>query len=305
MGDRSKKFRHVIEYGCVRLLYGFFGLLPYPLASDIGGALGRVAGKLLKRASATADENLKRAFPDKTEAERLRVIKGMWDNLGRVFAEYPHLKKMPDYEGVITFDNDALIQSCLAENRPIILLTGHLANWEAIGVAMRIKGISGEVFNRRPNNPMIADFLGSVREEATGFHLISKSRQGAVRAAKSLKAGKNIAFLVDQKFNEGEAIAFFGHEAMSVTYPMALAIKNNSLILPGRMIRKGRCNFTFATDKILAVTDGQEHTKTPADLMVEMHGLLEKWITEHPEQWLWIHKRWDSKRLKGKEGEEQ
>lgn len=280
-----KKFRYIIEAALVKSLIGLFRIMPIDMASGIGGFIGRSAGSILSGASRKAMRNLRLALPGKTDREYDIIIRGMWDNLGRVFAEYPHLEKIANTR-MISEGADYLKNLSLNDS-PAILFTGHLANWETAAAYAHKIGIDLDLIYRAPNNHYVDDTLQTCRSMGGKLITYPKSSQGMRDVFTALKKGRRIGILIDQKYNQGIAMPFFGRTAMTSPAFAQLAQRFKCPLHPARVERLKGAHF-----KITIFPAMETGNRTVEELMQKSHIMLEEWIQEHPEQWLWVHKRW-------------
>lgn len=290
--ERSLRLiRYTFEGLLAYLCYGLFRVMPLDLASDIGGRMGRLVGPLLpfnERALA----NLRRAMPDLTPDEQKAVITEMWENLGRVVAEYPNLDRIwADREKRIEFHGDALIRELITDGKPGILFSGHLANWELAQVGSRLEGLELSLIYRSPNNPLIRPLLKWLRRPASRTH-VPKSASGARQALSILKQGGHLGMLVDQKMNEGLLVPFFGIPAMTGSAIAAFGMHFQCPIVPARTERLGGCRFRVTVFEPLQIPRSGDRRADTAVLMLTINQLMESWVRERPGQWLWLHNRW-------------
>src|SRR6516164_1550991 len=153
---KAPRFAHRLEAWGAALFFAVFGLLPLDWASAFGGALARHIGPFLG-ISKRARHNLRRAFPEVSESEIARIVAGMWDNLGRVAAEYPHLQRIRVFEpgGRVETRGFEHMDRAVAIGRRMIIFSGHIANWE-IGMLAAVQyGISVAQIYRAANNPFV------------------------------------------------------------------------------------------------------------------------------------------------------
>ncbi|MGH1404876.1 MAG: lysophospholipid acyltransferase family protein [Alphaproteobacteria bacterium] len=291
-----KKIRYALEAILLYMLFVFFKLLPPPIASNIGGAIGRFIGPLLA-ASRKARRHLALAIPDLSEQQQQDIIKGMWDNLGRVIAEYPHLETICKKHTQV--QNVEFMQECIENNTPMILIGGHIANWEINSVAtLTLLNHPIDITFRAPNNPWVASLLDNARTlkgRITGY---PKSRDSGKKIMKALKNKKSIGILVDQKYNEGLNVPFFNRDAMTNPVFVKLCQKYKTPLIPVRNQRHEGCSFTLTAFPPIPVFNEDGTPRQTEDVIAEVHTLLESWIEDTPEQWIWMHKRWGkSKRL--------
>jgi len=284
-------FVHRLQGWGAALSFGAFGLLPLDWASALGGALARRIGPSLG-ISERARRNLRRAFPGLPEIEIERIVTDMWDNLGRVAAEYPHLRKIRVFEPGGRVETHGLehIDRAVAAGRRMIIFSGHIANWEICMLAAVQCGISVAQIYRAANNPlvdrMITRFRGDVGE------LIPKGAVAARRAIAVLRRGAHLTMLVDQKMNDGIPVPFFGRPAMTAPALASLALRFDCDVLPARVERLAGAHFRLTVFPPLPLSRSGDHHADVAALMARVNETLEVWIRDRPEQWFWLHRRW-------------
>ena len=282
---------HVLEGWGAALCFGAFGLLPLDWASAIGGALARAIGPRLG-ISKRAWLNIARALPELSQAEIAEIIAGMWDNLGRVAAEYPHLRKLRvfDPRGVVETHGFEHMDQAVAAGRRMIIFSGHIANWE-IGMLAAVQyGIEVAQIYRAANNPLVDRMI--TRFRGIGGELIPKGTLAARRAIAVLRRGAHLTMLADQKMNDGIPVPFFGRPAMTTSALAALALRFDCDVLPARVERLGGARFRLTVFPPLPLPRSADHHADVAALMVRINETLEGWIRDRPEEWFWVHRRW-------------
>lgn len=274
----------VLVLGICRL----FKALPLDRASALGGWIGRTVGPWLPN-SARARRNLTRAFPEKGRAEIEAIVRGMWDNLGRTIAEYPHLEQIGrERVEVVGAEH---VDRLREDGKAGIIVTGHLANWEVQPVAARLHGLEVGAVYRAPNNPIVAELLLKLRGVAAGPQ-IPKGPDGARMLLRHLNGGGHVGILIDQKMNDGIPVPFFGRDAMTAPAAAVLGIKLNLPLCPTRTERLGGARFRLTVLPPEEYPTSGDRNADVRILMERLNGLLEDWIRDKPAQWLWIHRRW-------------
>lgn len=281
-----KKLRYLLEAALVYALMGIFKALPVSSASRIGGFIGRhVAARfsVTRKAKRHIESSL-----HVTSDESGRIATDMWDNLGRLFAEYPHLPELymtkSELVGVENLGNLPT-----TPHTPAIFFSGHLANWEVSAPSLRQKNIDVDLIYRPPNNPYVKTILDKCRSMDGTLRTYPKSSQGMRQVMMALKEGRRIGILIDQKYNQGVEVPFFGQPAMTSLAFIQLAKKFNCPLIPVQVERLEGANFRVTIHKPMDLS------KDDATLITEAHTMLERWISARPAQWLWIHKRWKNK----------
>jgi KDO2-lipid IV(A) lauroyltransferase len=288
---RSPQLAHRLQAWGAAICFGAFGLLPLDWASAIGGWLARHVGPLFG-ISRCARLNLKRALPELSDTESERIIAGMWDNLGRVAAEYPHLRKIRVFEPGGRIETRGLehIDRAVAAGRRMIIFSGHIANWEIAMLAAVQYGISVAQIYRAANNPLVDQMITRYRGE--GGELIPKGTVAARQAIAALHRGAHLTMLADQKMNDGIPVPFFGRPAMTASALAVLALRFDCAVLPARVERLDGARFRLTVLPPLPLPRTGDRHADVAALMIKVNGILEAWIRDRPEQWFWLHRRW-------------
>ena len=284
------RVRYVFEAVGLTLALGFLRLLSPEAASNLGGFLGRTIGPRLGVTS-RARRNLRLAFPDKPEGEISRIVRDMWDNLGRVAAEYPHLARItaPD-SGRVTLDVES-VRDLRDRKTAGILASAHLANWEILPVTAARFGLDMTGIVREPNNPLVRPLMDRLRGVAGGGRA-PKGKDGAKQAIEVLRSGRVLGLLFDQKLNDGIPVPLFGVDAMTAVAPAQLALRFGCPIVPVRVERTGPARFRMTSQAPIEVPDTGNRREDVARVTGQLNGILEDWIRARPEQWLWLHRRW-------------
>ena len=289
--EKPISLAHRLQGWGAALCFAAFGLLPLDWASAIGGAAARLIGPRLG-VSKRARLNIRRALPELTETEIANTIAEMWDNLGRVGAEYPHLRQIRVFQpsGRIETHGFEHMDRAVAKGRRMIIFSGHIANWE-IGMLAAVQyGISVAQIYRAANNPLVDAMI--TRFRGTGGELIPKGAVAARRAIAVLRRGAHLTMLADQKMNDGIPVPFFGRTAMTSSALASLALRFDCDVLPARVERLGGAHFRLTVFPPLPLTRSGDHHADVAALMARVNQILEEWIRDRPEEWFWLHRRW-------------
>ncbi len=274
------------------LVYGFFRGLGLKAGSAFGGWLGRAIGPWM-RVHEIARRNLTRAFPDKTEAEIAAILRGMWDNLGRVLGEWPNLSDIRLYENAAMFEvvGTEYVDQLRDDGREGVCFSAHLGNWEVASLAGTQRGLPLDQVYRAANNPLV-EKLYSFARRPVGGEKIPKGAKGARKLLASLKSGRHVAMLVDQKLNDGIPVPFFGRDAMTPPALASLALRFDCPVIPVRVVRLDGPRFRVTVEPPMTAVKTNDQQADVLALMTRVNAKIEGWIREYPEQWLWVHKRW-------------
>jgi KDO2-lipid IV(A) lauroyltransferase len=280
-----------VEARLAAFVLKILGLLSLDRASALGGTLARTIGPRLG-ISKRARMNLRAALPELDAARVEAIIRGMWDNLGRVAFEYPHLAAIEVFagDGRVEVAGIEHLETALAARRRVILFSGHLGNWEVAALAGGQYGLDIAQIYRAANNPLIDAMLARLRGELG--ELIPKGAVASRRAVAALRRGGHLSLLVDQKLNDGIAVPFFGRDAMTAPALATLALRFDCDVLPVRIERLAGAHFRLTVHPRLALPQTGDRDADTLALMTAVNRTLEAWIRERPEQWFWLHRRW-------------
>lgn len=283
---------HVVEGAGALFVFGLFRLLPVVWASAVSGFIARSLGPRLA-INRRARKNMKRALPEIGDGDIERSLRGMWDNLGRVVAEYAHLGAYRVYEpgGRIEIVGAEHIRAQGAEGRRAIFFSGHFGNWEVATLAVTQAGLRVAEIYRAANNPFVDRIINDARS-VIGSELVPKGAVAARRALAAMHEHRHIALLVDQKMNDGIAVPFFGQPAMTAPALARLALRYDCAVVPVRVDRLPRARFRITAEPPLAYARTGDRDRDILALMTSVNEVLERWIREKPDHWFWLHRRW-------------
>lgn len=285
------KIRHLIEYVPIYLLYRLCRLIGFSKASALGGFIGRTMGYVYALIQGVADNNIERVFPNLTKQQRRQLIRKSCDNFGRTFFEFFVLdiaEKDKNYKCIeINFPQ---IKQVCDDGTSLLFISAHLGNWEIAAKFAATRGYPFSVIYRHINNPYVNALILKCRQSIVDKQ-IPKGRRSGLDSLKVLKSKGRLALLIDQKYNEGVEIPFFGVPAKTADGFVKLAQKTSSKIIPVLITRYNKTEFIvrFSTD-ILDTTN-----LSTEEILIECNRHLENWITSYPDQWFWFHRRWDKK----------
>jgi Kdo2-lipid IVA lauroyltransferase/acyltransferase len=287
------------EVGMIGVVRGVFALaraLGPDRSSAIGGAIARRLGPLLPQ-HRIGLENLRAAFPDKSEAEIRAILAGAWENIGRLGAEYPHLGQLFDYDhysgeiGRIEVDGIEHFIALAEDGKPALIFSAHLANWELPPICAARYGLDSTVVFRPPNEPAAAHVLHEIRSQTMGG--LEAARQGAAFAMRGvLERGGHLGMLIDQHFTRGVTVDFLGRPAFTNPIMGKFARAFDCPVHGVRVIRLPAGRFRLQLTPALDLPRDAEGLVDVQGAMQAMTRVVEDWVREHPEQWLWMHRRW-------------
>jgi len=268
-------------------------------AANFAGALMRKAGPLFKE-HRIGRAQLRAAFPEKSDAEIEKILAGVWDNLGRVAAEFVHLDEFAaadegaNGQNAITMGPEARERARRIVNgsQAALIFAAHLANWEIPAVVAKKLGANSAVLYRRPNNATISDAIIEMRTDVMG-QLIPTNLSAPVWLAHLLQSGVHVGMLVDQHFTKGVDVTFFGRRCKANPLIALLARQIECPIHGLRVVRlpDGNSFWGDVTEAIDPPRDAEGRISIQGTMQA-ITTVIEGWVREHPEQWLWLHRRW-------------
>lgn len=270
---------------CVGIAWGFFKILPLKWATKIAGGIGVIIAPCMRGRNKIAYHNLSIAFPNKTEAEKKEIIKKMWVHFACFFAEMPHTK---EWVAAAEVEGSEYLQSMKDDDRGGFVCSAHFGNWEFASTYTAQHFFQLHPVYRPANNPWLEKIMFSGR---AGVH-IPKGSGGARIMLDLLKNKEHIAILCDQRLREGVAVPFFGKMAMTPSAMVSIALKMRLPIVMGCARRTPNGQFKMMVEPL--VLSKAENVETAVyETVANMNKILERWISEAPEQWMWIHRRFD------------
>jgi KDO2-lipid IV(A) lauroyltransferase len=267
--------------------------------ADICGWLMRSVGRWLPENKIGRD-NLTAAFPEKLSAEIDTILRGVWDNLGRMGAEFAQLDRLWDYDpehpnrrSRIEIDPVGIERfvELLNDGKPALIFAAHLGNWELPAISAATYKLDSAVLYRRPNNAAVDKWLHETRTASMG-EMISTDLSAPVKISEALERGAHVGMLVDQYYVRGVEVTFFGRPTMANPLLARLAQHFDCPIRGTRIVRLPDHRFRAElTEEIAPVRDAAGKVDIAGTMQV-ITTVIEGWVREHPEQWLWLHRRW-------------
>ena len=264
----------------------------------IAGFVMRQVGPLL-RGNRVARANLTAAFPEKSKADIDQILRGVWTHFGRMPVEMASIDLLWDYDldrdrrGRILVDQTTRerLLRLRQQGGPVLCFGAHLGNWELLAVAMAALGFDSAAVYRSPPSMMLADELLRLREPVMG-KLISAGRVAALEIDRELRQSHFVGMLVDEHAPNGAGVEFFGRRCLARPTIARFARLFDCPIHGGRVIRLPNDQFKFElTDAVEPVRDKAGKIDI-AMTMQDITSIIESWIRETPEQWLWMQRRW-------------
>src|SRR5471030_2701069 len=263
--------------------------------------LGRVTRLIgsLTREQRIGRANLTAAFPEKSHEEIETILAGVWDNLGRVGAEFAHLDHIWEHDPARPEDSRIEIQQRTHElfaqlrldGKPALIFASHLGNWELPALAAVAHGLDAAILYRRPNIASADQIIQEMRAVKMGT-LIPAGRDAPLKLAEALQNGQHVAMLVDQYLTNGVEVTFFGRKTKANPMMARLLRQVECPIHGVRIIRLPGHRFRAElSEEVKPVRDAAGQIDIQGTTQA-VTSVVEGWIREYPDQWLWLHRRW-------------
>ena len=270
---------------------------PDRTARFTGRVMQRI-GPLLKE-HRIGRENLVAAFPEKNSSEIDAILDKVWENLGMFAGEFAHLDRMWDYNeanpaaGRIDLDPVAIERflKLRDDGKGALIFAAHLGNWELPALVGPAYGLDSAVVFRPPNLNAVADAVERIRAVNMGT-IVPTERDAPLRLARMLEAGTHAGMLVDQYYVKGVDVVFFGRKTKCNPLLARLAARIECPIHGVRVIRRPNHRFRLELSDEVAPVRTAEGKIDVQGTMQAVTNVVEGWIREYPEQWLWLHRRW-------------
>ena len=260
--------------------------------------LGALVAALDTKHRNIAKDNLRRSFPDWTEAQVDRTARGVWVHFGGVMFDLVRiLARGPAIvDALVTIEGREHAERAHRSPHGVVLITGHFGNWETHGIVHAKHFGSIGVIARPLDNPRLNAAMTALRESA-GNEVIEKEH-AMIRSMRRLKAAQGVAFVVDQNVQEKEGIFvnFFGREACTTPFAARLALKTGAMVLPCRAVMTGDLRYRVIYDPPIDPSTFGTGDEAVRSLTQAMMNTTEGWIRANPDQWLWMHRRWHTQR---------
>ena len=284
--------RHRIEYLAVRLVEGIVTMLPMPAVRSLGGALGRLAYLVDPIRRRVALENLAAAFPGRPAEEHRAVARAMFAHFGSLLLE---LLKFGSYTpaemlAAVDIEGEERVRPAEQQGRGILFFTGHFGYWEIQAMVHALRGYPVSVLARPLDNPLLHRLLERIRTRTGGSVIY---RQGAVRKMlRELASNHSIAILIDQHLHsDAITVDFFQRPAATTSALAALALRTGAVVIPvfALPLPGGRYRLIYEHPVEPPPADDPNAIRSFTQRCTDV---LEMYVRRHPEQWLWMHRRW-------------
>ena len=284
-----KIIKYFLQFLFVIIFFSIFKILGLNISSSLGGKLFEKIGPLF-RSKKLIHSNLKKAFPDISLDHLNGITKMMWNNYGRVFAEYMFIKKFREDRSNknIIIEGQEILEDIKKKNKSVVFISGHLSNFELMAMHIEKSGIKLSAIYRPLNNIFLNKIMERIRKKYICKYQIKKGIGGMKKLMHLKKLNYSTALMIDQRVSQGIRSDFFNQKALTTTIPAQLVKKFKIPIVPIFIERINNINFKIVIKNPITF-DNEETTKTITD---KLNLVLEKMVSYKPELWIWSHNRW-------------
>lgn len=290
--SKSDKFKYYLQYAFLRVYLGFMRLFPYKLRINVGGFLLGSILKVLPDPKRRIQKNLSNIYPDLSEQDRENMRGEISTNLGRTFTEIFNASSYDAFPELIHVSGDGLevVKNQIASGKGAILVSGHFGQWNAPRHYLKAIGADVGMIYRPSNNPYFDRIL--VSNMAVSGSAIFGKGSGMIDMIRHVRGGGIVAVLIDQKFRGGKQLKFMGHKASTSIGAAEIALKYGIPLIPAYAIKRDKgLEVDVVFEAPIPHTDAVKMTQAANDSLTAR-------VRANPEQWYWLHQRWNFKKKK-------
>ena len=271
------------------IFFFLFKILGFKISSSIGGKLFEIIGPIF-RSKKLIISNIKKALPNINSEDLKKTTRLMWNNYGRIFAEYVFIKSFRNgkLNSRISIEGQDILEEIKKLNQQVVFISGHFSNFELMAMHLEKVGIKLTAIYRPLNNIFLNIIMENIRKKYICKNQIKKGIGGMKKIIHLKRQNYSTALMIDQRVSEGIRSNFFNNPALTTTIPAQLVKKFKIPVVPIFIERVNNLNFKITVSKPINFTDSDSIEKITDDL----NKVLETMILHKPEQWIWSHNRW-------------
>jgi Kdo2-lipid IVA lauroyltransferase/acyltransferase len=283
------KVKYFFQFIFIIILFLIFKIIGLKNSSALSGKLFKIIGPFF-RSSYLIHENIKKALPTVSLDKITKIKNEMWDNYGRIFAEYMFIREFREDESNknIIIDGQEILDKIRNKGTPVVFISGHFSNFELMAMQIEKSGINLSAIYRPLNNVFLNILMEKIRKNFICKKQIKKGISGIRELIKLHKKNYSTALMIDQRVTEGIKSSFFNQDAFTTTIPAQLVKKFKIPIVPIYIERFDEIKFKITVYEPINFTKDSS-VKIITD---KLNKILEKMILNKPEQWIWSHNRW-------------
>lgn len=299
MPKKRSQFQNKAELLAVRSLLGAIGSLPLETSMRFGKGVGRFLGSRFPKLQSAARRNLEIALPELSPEEKERIVRGTFESLGRHLGFVAHFRKFKheDIRNLIeVVGKEEHFDKAFATGRGVLFFTGHFGSWEVFNLLAPSFGYGMNILVRRIDNSLVENFVDKMRTRF-GTTTLDKTKS-ARKMFRVLENGEILGILADLNAQEKEGVFvdFFGVPASTTTSIAKLALKTGAVVLPAFAVwEESKKKYVVYLEPPIDYEKTENTDEDIKNLTQKITSVVEKYVRRYPEQWLWIHKRWNTR----------
>ena len=284
-----KYIKYFIQFVLIIFTFLIFKILGPNLSSNLGGKIFQLIGPFF-RSKQIIHSNIKRGIPNIDSENLKKITRYMWNNYGRLFAEYVFIKdfRYGQLAEKIDIEGQEILDQIKKSNKQVIFVSGHFSNFELMAMSLEKAGIKLSTIYRPLNNIFLNKIMERIRKKYICKYQIKKGIGGLKKLITLKKNNFSTALMIDQRVSEGILSNLFNRNALTTTIPAQLVKKFDIPIIPVHIERIKNLNFK------ISIKDPINFSKeeTIENITLKLNQILEKMILKNPDQWIWSHNRW-------------
>ena len=284
-----KKIKYFIEFLFIKLFFFIFKTIGYKNASNLGAKIGSIFGPLFRSKNLTK-KNIRNCLKNINEKEINILIKKMWENYGRIFADYMYIEKfrLNKLKNYIKINGIKTLEKIKKEGKPVVFISGHFSNFELMAMQLELSGIKLSAVYRPLNNIFLNQTMEDLRRNFICKNQIKKGLGGVREVIKAFAQNSSVALMIDQRVSEGEKSLLFNKPTYTTTIPAQLIKKYKCPVVPIYIERKNNLFFDIIIEDPIYFNE-KEDIK---NITLKLNNWLESKILLNPDQWIWTHNKW-------------
>ena len=284
-----KSIKYFIQFLIIIIFFLIFKILGMKFASYFSGKIVSYIGPLF-RSKELIKSNLLKALPNLDSSGLNKISKNMWNNYGRILAEYVFIKDLRNAKNQshIEIKGHEILNQIRKNNEPVIFISGHFNNFELMAMEIEKAGIELAALYRPLNNNFLNFIMERIRKKYLCKNQIKKGIAGTKELLYFFKKKTSIALMIDQRVSQGIKSDFFNQKAFTTTIPAQFVKKFKCKVVPVYIERVKDVNFKLTIHEPKVYSEKE----TIETITLDLNHLLEKLILKNPDQWIWTHNRW-------------
>jgi Kdo2-lipid IVA lauroyltransferase/acyltransferase len=282
----------------MRLLGWIVRVIPRRWLAALGAAVGWLVWALRIRRRVVL-ENLRLAFPEKTEAQRRGIARSTYRHLGQMIPDFVRVPFLPraELEHIFVYEGWDHFEAAAARGKGVIACTAHFGNFDLLAAAHSLRGVPVTMISRKMGKSGANDLWRAIRRKSGVEDLVVARGSTLAAAVRSIRAGRVLGYVIDQNQQRRHAIfpTFFGVPAATAPTPAVLAARSGAAVVFALSVPLGDGRHRVIIEGPLEPPDTGDRERDVLAFMQDLNDRLERWIRVYPDRWYWLHRRWKTR----------